>query len=168
MQTDFENLPTTIILAPIVCFSKKRLFEEVAECASHIVNGNTNVVIQALNDREKLGSTVFAKGIALPHALLPNAKKSFAILSLLDEPIPFYTIDTNANSIDIAYSFFLSKNDNYEEMQNKLIKICDIFSNSALLTSLRLSRYDENKIYNILKKVDLLLSDDHKEEHIEE
>lgn len=161
MLTRFSKLPPTLILSPIICFSKKRLFEEIAECASYITEIPTEQVITALNDREKMGSTVCAKSIAIPHAIILSAPKdfeTFGILCMLSEPIAFNTVDTDPLTIDMAYAFFISHDDSYEDVQNMLYEVSNILSQEALSNSLRLSRYDDDKITAILNKVDSLLS----------
>ena len=96
-------LPKTQILSPLFCFSKKRLFEEIAECAAFITKKTSKEIIVALNEREKLGTTVFFQGVAIPHAVIQSSTPTFAVLSILDKPITFNSIDADEQLVDIAF-----------------------------------------------------------------
>ena len=157
METSYSVLPPTLILAPLSCFSKKRLFEEIAECASAILDISTQEIIDALNQREMAGSTYIANGVAIPHALI-RGQKSCAILSLLNEPITFNSIDSDKVIVDIAYSFYFSKNSDLEKNEEMLNHLSQILCDSEFITSLRLSHHDDTKIARILGKADELLS----------
>ncbi len=157
MYSDFKILPPTIILAPLVCFSKKRLFEELGECAGSALQRSTYDIIQALNEREWAGSTVIADGVAIPHAKISGALPALAILCLLDKKIPFNTIDSDPVTVDIAFSFYFSPESNIEDLQLMLSHLCEIFDSSELRASLRRSHHDEGKILQILHKIDYLL-----------
>ena len=64
MLDSFEYLPDTLILSPLSCFSKKRLFEDVADQAAFIIKTHTVDINMLLNDREKCGSTALDNGVA--------------------------------------------------------------------------------------------------------
>ena len=111
-------LPKTQILSPLFCFSKKRLFEEIAECAAFITKKTSKEIIFALNEREKLGTTVFFQGVAIPHAVIQSSTPTFAILSILDKPITFNSIDADEQLVDIAFSLFISPKDDVEKVES--------------------------------------------------
>lgn len=174
MLIEFNKLPPTLVISPITCFSKKRLFEEIAECAGFILDLPTEDVISALNSREKLGSTVCGKSVAIPHTIITSAPKdfkTFGILCLLTDAVAFNTVDTDAQTIDIAYAVFISPDDNYDTTQTLLYEISNILKNDTLTNSLRLSHHDNDKITAILNKVDNLLQvaikkEDHDDRYI--
>ena len=45
-----KTLPDTLILSPLFCFSKKKLFEEIAESASVLLDVSCESLINALNE----------------------------------------------------------------------------------------------------------------------
>ncbi len=151
-------LPETIILSPLLCFSKKRLFEEVADYASCILKKNAQELINSLNEREKSGTTVFFDGIAFPHAMLTDIDKSIGVLSILDTPITFNSIDADQLDVDISYTFFFSQNEKYDKIEKLLMDFSSLLANNDLLNSLRLCRSEKQKISSILNKIDLSLS----------
>ena len=54
-----QVIPKSLILSPLFCFSKKRLFEEIADCAGYVLQKPAKEIIDALNRRETYGTTVF-------------------------------------------------------------------------------------------------------------
>lgn len=79
----------TALLSPerIVCAadvsSRKRAFEYLAEMLAQAhPNLNTATVLEALTNREKLGSTAVGNGVSLPHACLPITQTIGALLCL--------------------------------------------------------------------------------------
>lgn len=156
-MTNFKILPKTIIFPNLQCFSKKRLFEEIAECASYIFETNTQNIIDALNQREQYGSTVVVDGLAMPIALVLEAKHPLAILALLSNKIGFNTVDMDQQNVNIVFTFFLSVNEDLKQYESLLEKLNDIMSNPDLLSALYKVKHDENKIHLILNKIDALL-----------
>ncbi|MBQ9275145.1 MAG: PTS sugar transporter subunit IIA [Succinivibrio sp.] len=152
-------LPQTLILSPLFCFSKKRLFEEVAQCASTTLKTPVKVLIDSLNRRESQGSTVFFEGAALPHALIEHAPQGLGVLSILDQSITFNSIDSDEVRIDIAYTLFIAAHEDYDQVQDSLRRITAVLSNQDLLNSLRLARNERTKIAKILGEVEALLAE---------
>ena len=150
-------LPETLILSSLFCYSKKRLFEEIAENASVILEVPSDFLIKELNKREQYGATVFYNGIAMPHAVIPGISKTIAVLSILDSPVHFNSIDSDPLYIDIAYTLFISPNDEYEEISKLLKNITEVFSNQDLLNSMRIARNERNKISTLLKQIEASL-----------
>ncbi len=151
-------LPKTIILSPLFCFSKKRLFEEVADFASCELNTHAKDLIFALNEREKKGTTVCFDGIAIPHASISDIPNTLGILSILDKPILFNSIDAQEQNVDIAYTFFISQNEDYTKIENLLKELSQQLAHNDLLNALRLCRGEKNKVSDILNKMDLSLN----------
>jgi nitrogen PTS system EIIA component len=55
--------------------------------------------------REELGSTGIGKGIAIPHARLPDLQRPYGLLARLKAPIEFDAIDGQA--VDIIFVLLL-------------------------------------------------------------
>ena len=153
-----KTLPDTLILSPLFCFSKKKLFEEIAESASVLLDVSCESLINALNDREACGTTYFCSGAAMPHALVPGASRTLGVLAILDTPVGCNSIDADPQKIDVACTFFISDRDDCEKITKLLEQVAAAFSNQDLLNSLRIARNEEWKIRKVLEQADLLLS----------
>lgn len=74
--------------------SKKRALELIAQLISREVPDlDEQKVFEALIAREKLGSTGFGNGIAIPHCRLAGCESPISALLHLDTPIDFDAID---------------------------------------------------------------------------
>ena len=74
--------------------SKKKALEQIANLiAREIPDLEMQDVFEALIAREKLGSTGFGNGIAIPHCRLKGCDKPVSALMHLDAPIDFDAID---------------------------------------------------------------------------
>lgn len=74
--------------------SKKRALEQIATLiAKEVPDLDQQVVFESLIAREKLGSTGFGNGIAIPHCRLKGCSAPVSALLHLDAPIDFDAID---------------------------------------------------------------------------
>ncbi|MDU9389732.1 PTS IIA-like nitrogen regulatory protein PtsN [Pseudomonas sp. zfem002] len=74
--------------------SKKRVLEQIANLiGQEVPELDTQDVFKSLIDREKLGSTGFGNGIAIPHCRLKGCNSPISALLHLDAPIDFDAID---------------------------------------------------------------------------
>ena len=74
--------------------SKKRVLEQIANLIGTDVPGlEKQEVFESLIAREKLGSTGFGNGIAIPHCRLKGCASPVSALLHLDAPIDFDAID---------------------------------------------------------------------------
>ena len=159
MLDSFEFLPDTLILSPLSCFSKKRLFEDVADQAAFIIKTPAIDINMVLNDREKCGSTALDNGVAIPHIQMNKIEKTFGILSILQNKVFFNDVDTDLEDADIVYTFFFSQQDDPKDAEIFLKNICEIFENEDLCVSLRRAKNEPDTISTLLKKIDLQLGE---------
>lgn len=54
---------------------------------------HASLVLEQLEEREKLGSTGFGRGVAIPHARMPHLKRPVAALLKLHRPVEFNAAD---------------------------------------------------------------------------
>jgi nitrogen PTS system EIIA component len=87
------------ILAPEMVFndlaagSKKALFQALAELAARHADLDESAVAARLHEREKLGSTGFGAGVAIPHGKVDGLGHVVGLFAKLDRPIDFAAID---------------------------------------------------------------------------
>ncbi|WP_095107829.1 PTS IIA-like nitrogen regulatory protein PtsN [Pseudomonas sp. Irchel 3E20] len=81
-------------LANVPGGSKKRALEKIANLiADQVPDLEMQDVFESLIAREKLGSTGFGNGIAIPHCRLKGCESPISALIHLDAPIDFDAID---------------------------------------------------------------------------
>ena len=74
--------------------SKKRVLEQIAQLiARDLPDLDAQQIFESLIAREKLGSTGFGNGIAIPHCRLPGCSQPLSAVLRLDAPVDFDAID---------------------------------------------------------------------------
>jgi PTS system nitrogen regulatory IIA component len=74
--------------------SKKRVLEQIANLiGKEVPDLDSQVVFESLVAREKLGSTGFGNGIAIPHCRLTGCSSPISAVLRLDSPVDFDAID---------------------------------------------------------------------------
>ena len=88
------------ILSPGRCLvnvpggSKKRVLEQIASLVARDLAGvDEQDIFESLIAREKLGSTGFGNGIAIPHCRLPGCSSPICAVLHLETPVDFDSID---------------------------------------------------------------------------
>lgn len=82
--------------------TKQALFRVIAQHAGEVLGQDPEIVHEALNNREALGSTGLGDGIAIPHGKLAGLPRVTAILARLDSPIDFEAVDDRPVDIVVA------------------------------------------------------------------
>jgi PTS system nitrogen regulatory IIA component len=102
-MTDFHDLvvPETVLAGTNVS-SKKQLFQQLADLAQRAYGLDADEVYDRLHERERLGSTGFGNGIAIPHAKIPGLDHVCGLVLRLDTPIAFDAVDEVP--VDIIFS----------------------------------------------------------------
>ena len=78
-----------------------------------------------LYEREKLGTTAFGQGIAIPHARIPQIESPKILFMKLSEGIDFDAIDKK--KVDLIFSLIVpdTKDDSHLEILSKVAALVD-------------------------------------------
>lgn len=94
MTTDIDDLISLgAVQADVPAGNKKAAFAALAAVALAEWNLDPKLVGEALAAREKLGSTGFGGGIAIPHARIPGLDRVHGAFVRLSRPIEFAAVD---------------------------------------------------------------------------
>jgi len=101
-MTDLSDLllPETV-LERLPVSNKKALFQQLAAVAASAYGLDAAMIVERLSAREKLGSTGFGAGVAVPHAKLPGLNHVVGVFAKLAQPIDFQAVDDL--SVDIIF-----------------------------------------------------------------
>jgi PTS system nitrogen regulatory IIA component len=88
----------------VAAVSKKALFQQLAALAASAYGVDAKAAADGLALREKLGSTGFGGGIAIPHARLAGIDAIFGVVVTLAKPIDFDAVDDMP--VDLAVALF--------------------------------------------------------------
>ena len=72
---------------------KKALFQQLGTLAERAWGLEPREVATRLSEREKLGSTGFGGGIAIPHGRIEGLKRVVGIFARLEKPVDFAAVD---------------------------------------------------------------------------
>ena len=90
--------------------SQKSALEIISNNMSKLTSTNKDEIFEKLYEREKLGTTAFGNGIAIPHARIEGIDDAKIIILKLDQAIDFNSIDNI--KVDIIISLLVPKDSN--------------------------------------------------------
>ena len=91
---DFRDLlPPQAVFHDLAASSKKALFQTLSGLAERQLGLAGRDVAKRLADREKLGSTGFGGGVAIPHGKIDGLPKVVGLFAKVAQPIEFSAID---------------------------------------------------------------------------
>ena len=101
-----ELIKPDSVLCNVSARSKKHCLEILSELLTRSVPDiATEAVFAGLFERERLGCTCLARGVAFPHCRLPGLKKSVAALMKLSDPVDFDS--TDGKSVDLVFGLMV-------------------------------------------------------------
>lgn len=93
-MTDLSDLLTPdAVLSALPANNKKTLFQQIGAVAARAYGLDAKLVADRLAEREKLGSTGFGQGVAIPHGKLDELRRVVGIFAQLEKPVDFAAVD---------------------------------------------------------------------------
>lgn len=91
MTALFTLLPEAVGM--ITADSKQAILASLADRFARVYGLDPVLVLERIEEREKLGSTGFGRGVAIPHARLPDLGRPVAVFFRLESPVGFDAAD---------------------------------------------------------------------------
>jgi PTS system nitrogen regulatory IIA component len=123
--------------ADLVVANKKALLQQLAAAASKQLGVPAKQIVAALNAREKLGSTGFGAGTAIPHGKIEGLGKVFGYFARLTPSIDFQAVD--GLPVDLVI-LLLSPADAGADHLKALASVSRVFRDRATVAKLRGAR----------------------------
>jgi PTS system nitrogen regulatory IIA component len=115
--------------------SKKRVLEHAAQLlVERYEEPTAEQIFERLLERERLGSTGLAGGVALPHARMPVLERPRAAFLRLDKAVDFDALD--GQPVDLVFALLVPEDANDEHLQ-LLASLAAMFNQPALCARLR-------------------------------
>ena len=73
--------------------NKKGLFQLLGTAASRMTGIPAKAIVTAISEREKLGSTGFGGGVAIPHGKIEGLERVYGYFARLSQPVDFHAVD---------------------------------------------------------------------------
>ena len=95
--------------------SRRQALHTVAEAAAHTLGLPEGRIMEALLEREALGSTGLGSGVAVPHARLEGISRVTAVFVRLDTPVAYGAVDDRP--VDLLFALFAPPCDGAEHLR---------------------------------------------------
>ena len=118
----------------LVVPNKKALFQQLGGVAAKLTGLQARAVVERLSERERLGSTGFGGGIAIPHGKIDGLDRVRGLFVRLAAPIDFAAIDDLP--VDLAF-VLLSPIDAGVEHLKALARVSRRLRDKAFVAKLR-------------------------------
>jgi len=132
-----EIISIQAIDADLVVANKKGLLQQLAAAASKQLGVPAKQIVAALNAREKIGSTGFGAGTAIPHGKIEGLGKVFGYFARLTPPIDFQAVD--GLPVDLVF-LLLSPTDAGADHLKALASVSRVFRDRQTVAKLRGAR----------------------------
>ncbi|MER2493294.1 PTS IIA-like nitrogen regulatory protein PtsN [Catenovulum sediminis] len=121
--------------------SKKRLIEHISQIAAKNSSELTEQdILDALMNRERVGSTGIGNGIALPHGRLNKATQAIAVLITTETPIDFDAIDNQP--VNVFFALLVPEGQCNEHLKS-LAAVAQKLSDKSILKRIRTAQNNQ-------------------------
>jgi PTS system nitrogen regulatory IIA component len=122
------------IIPSLKAKNKKQVLQELSEKAAAITGISAREIYDTLLQRERLGSTGFGRGIAIPHVKLRNIKKIVCVFARLAEAVDFDAHD--GEPVDLVFVLLAPEHASGDHLK-ALARISRIVREPSVLERLR-------------------------------
>jgi len=122
------------VLANLKVSDKKTLLTQMSSRAAKLTGIHERLVLDAVTQREKLGSTGVGKGIAIPHARLKDCPRVVGLFAQLHRPLAFNALDDQP--VDLVFMLLSPDGAGADHLQ-ALAEISRLLRDSAMADRLR-------------------------------
>ncbi len=152
-MTDLSDLITVErIDATLSVPNKKALFQQLGLAAARRTGLEAKDIVAALTERERLGSTGFGGGVAIPHGKIDGLPGLFGYFARLNSPVEFHSVDDMP--VDIVF-LLLSPPDAGADHLKALARVSRMLRDRQTVAKLRGAR-SRDAIFALLSGVETL------------
>lgn len=132
-----ELLDRNAIALRVSAANKRQALALVAEIAARNLGIDAPHILDALAEREQLGSTGVGHGVAAPHARLEGLQRMRGVFVRLDQPVEFESVDDQP--VDLIFALFAPIDAGAEHLR-ALAKVSRLLRHTDLRQQLRQAR----------------------------
>ncbi|OCC24130.1 transcriptional regulator [Croceicoccus estronivorus] len=113
MNTLYSLHPDAV--ATIDAGSKQAILEALAERFAQVYDLDGVEILERIEEREKLGSTGFGRGVAIPHARIPGLRRPVTAFLRLEHSVDFAAAD--GMPVDLVFGLLSPENAGASHLQ---------------------------------------------------
>lgn len=117
--------------------NKRSLLQQLANLAGTRLDVGQSEILRTIKEREKLGSTGFGQGVAIPHGKVDGLKQIYCLFVRLSDPVRYKAIDEVP--VDLVF-LLLSPPDAGAEHLKALAAISRVVRHAPTLEKMRGAR----------------------------
>lgn len=129
---DFEA-----IRVDLAAGNKRQLLNQLAQIAAGRLSLEPSQIAEAIAERERLGSTGFGGGVAIPHGKLDRLDRVYAMVARLSAPVDYKAID--GQPVDLVF-LLLSPPDAGAEHLKALAAVSRLVRHGGIVEKMRGAR----------------------------
>ena len=132
-----DMLDRAAISLRVTASDKRKALAVTAEIAARSFDMDAGDILDALLEREAVGSTGVGHGVAVPHARLTGLDRMRAVFVRLEHPVEFGSIDDQP--VDLMFALFAPPNAGAEHLR-ALARVSRLLRQGNLREQLRQAR----------------------------
>jgi nitrogen PTS system EIIA component len=117
--------------------NKRALLQQMAQFAAGRLQVDGAEILSSISERERLGSTGFGQGVAIPHGKIEGLARIYCMFARLSEPVNYKAID--GQPVDLVF-LLLSPPDAGAEHLKALAAISRVTRHAPTLEKMRGAR----------------------------
>jgi PTS system nitrogen regulatory IIA component len=117
--------------------NKRALLQQMAQFAAGRIQADAAEILSSISERERLGSTGFGQGVAIPHGKIEGLARIYCMFARLSDPVDYKAID--GQPVDLIF-LLLSPPDAGAEHLKALAAISRVTRHAPTLEKMRGAR----------------------------
>ncbi len=131
-----ELIPESGVLAELNASGRKQVLHALSELAERTLGVDARAILDAVMERERLGSTGVGEGVAIPHARTPLVGEVRGLFARLKSPVDFDAVD--GRPADLIF-MLLAPEDSSADHLKALARVSRLFRREDVRDALRLA-----------------------------
>jgi PTS system nitrogen regulatory IIA component len=132
-----EFLDFDAIKSALSAGNKRALLQQLAQIAAGRLNVDPGEILSSVTERERLGSTGFGHGVAIPHGKIEGLSRIYCLFVRLADPVDYKSID--GQRVDLVF-LLLSPPDAGAEHLKALAAVSRVTRHAPTLEKMRGAR----------------------------
>ena len=139
-------ITTDAIIPKLAAKTKKHVLQDLAEKAAALTGLDGRDILEALLQRERVGSTAVGRGIAIPHGRLAGLQRIVSVFARLEQPVDFEAPDEEP--VDLIFVLLAPEQAGADHLK-ALARVSRLLREPQTIERLRAS-HDRATLYSIL------------------
>ncbi len=129
-----DFLQPQAVTADLRATSKKQLLQQLSSRAAALTGLEERRILETILERERLGSTGFGGGVAIPHGKIEGLGKVFGLFARLNSAVDYDALDRQP--VDLVFLLLAPQGAGADHLK-ALARVSRVFRDRAMVEKLR-------------------------------